>query len=104
MTALARRVRFGTEPPVGLVLVIDDQRYEIVGAIDHVRLDGSPTRLAVWRSTCFECGETFECKCPALMLPETRRCREHKMPGRRIDPERKRRIADGGDRAMKEWR
>lgn len=92
MTALPR-IRFVSEPPVGLVITVNEQRYEVVGGLDHVRLDGEETRLTIWRSSCAECGAPFEFRAPATAPPQNRRCDDHKRPGVKVDPERRRRIA-----------
>lgn len=83
MTALPR-IRFEAPVPIGLALSIDGQRYEMISEVEHVRLDGEQTKLAMWRSECAECGQPFEFRCSQLSLPENRRCELHKQPGKRV--------------------
>ena len=91
------RITFETEPADGFAIAIDGQRYEAIGVVEHVRLDGEPTRLVIWQSRCAECGARFEFKTSAHSLPQNRRCDEHRRPGVKVDPERRRRIANAAE-------
>jgi len=47
--------------------------------IDHVRLDGEPTKLAVWVSECPKCAKAFEVTTPLRAArPDVRHCPEHR--------------------------
>jgi hypothetical protein len=94
MTALRQRVTFADPPAAGLAICVDGQRYDLTGREPYVRQDGSDSELLVWVSACVECDAPFECRSRLTSLPEVRRCGEHKMPGRRFDPDRRRRIAE----------
>jgi len=61
------------------------QQYEFVGPRRHTRRDGTETFLAVWRTTCPQCGESFLCTTPgeASKFEPNRRCQKHKRPGQR---------------------
>lgn len=62
------------------------QAYWKVGVRDHIRRDGTPTQLALWKSNCAVCGVPFEFWHPALAtkFEPNRRCAAHKQPGQRL--------------------
>jgi hypothetical protein len=43
----------------------DGRAFRLVDLKPHARKDGTPTTLAVWRSTCEACGHPFEVTTPA---------------------------------------
>lgn len=79
-----RDVRFAEIPHLGAAFLIKGQRFNLVGYRDHERRDGVTTTLLVWKSHCAECGQPFETCSPALQLPESRRCKPHRAPGRKV--------------------
>jgi hypothetical protein len=64
----------------------DGQQYELIGGHPHTRLDGTETRLAVWRSHRAACGEPFEMKTPLRLrrFVPNQRCPQHRRPGVRV--------------------
>src|SRR4029077_8453078 len=85
LTYVTKTIDFGTAPSIGTVLMREGQRYELVALQKHVRQDGRPTALLVWRSHCAECAAAFEVT-TALRTTGAinRRCRLHHMPGRAV--------------------
>lgn len=80
---LARRIHFQQPPNVGFVLMREGQRYELVALKPHMRRDGLPTTLLVWRSHCCDCGEVFEVITGLVANGYfNRRCLAHHRPGR----------------------
>lgn len=80
------KVEFPEQPPIGLAVSLDDQRYDLVDAHDHQKLDGTMTVLLVWQAECATCGEGFLTKSPANQLPGGRRCEKHRQPGKKVRP------------------
>ena len=72
---------------IGMVFKRGEQRYECVAIRPHQRIDGRLTKLAVWLTTCPECGEAFEVVCTTSMAwgPTNRRCPLHRNPGQRVE-------------------
>jgi hypothetical protein len=62
------------------------QHYSLTGTVPHTCRDGRETELEVWRSTCANCGEPFDCMRPAKAkrFEPNRRCQKHKRPGQRV--------------------
>lgn len=52
------------------------QLYERLRIEPFVRKDGSASSIAIWRSTCVQCREGFDCTTPAIMprFKAVRRC------------------------------
>lgn len=64
--------------------LFNGQRYEFVREEDYQRKsDGKWIKLPVWSSLCAECGARFEVKTVGTFAP-SRRCQEHRMPGRPV--------------------
>ncbi len=62
------------------------QRYELVRTEPYTRVDGGHTNLAIWRSACPRCGETFETRTSVRARKfGNRRCPKHKRPGVRVN-------------------
>ncbi len=73
------------ENPTGVVMLLDDQRYTATGTVPHQRIDGTSSRLILWQTHCPECGVPFTVQTPLTIRSElTRRCPEHRKPGRRV--------------------
>jgi hypothetical protein len=72
---------------IGMIFKRGVQRYECVAIRPHQRIDGRMTKLAVWITTCPECGEAFEVVCTTSMNrgPGNRRCPLHHNPGQRVE-------------------
>jgi hypothetical protein len=72
-------------PPIGLVLLIDDQRYELVTTEPYQRADGEWTSVLIWRSACVDCGAPFTFT-TSKAVPRwlNRRCELHKKPGNKV--------------------
>jgi hypothetical protein len=68
------------------------QHYRQVGVRPHVCRDGRETELAIWRSHCATCGESFEFAAPATStkFEPNRRCQRCKRPGSWVSRRRRR--------------
>jgi hypothetical protein len=64
------------------------QHYELMRQDPYTRRDGTLTTLAVWRSHCAQCGDSFELRTPvkSSKFVPNRRCQAHKRPGVRVKP------------------
>lgn len=62
------------------------QRYELAGAVPHLRRDGMVTALIQWRSNCPQCGASFIATTAAgsAHFQPNRRCPKHHRPGQRV--------------------
>lgn len=88
--------QFDAEPALGTVIVLDGlQRYVLVRADPHIRLDGVETRLLFWAADCPVCGEPFLAKSGLMVRALNRRCQTHKRPGQRVNKAKRR--AEGMD-------
>ena len=82
---LTSRVHFQQPPDVGFVLMREGQRYELVAHEPHIRRDGLPTTLLIWRSHCCDCGVAFEVVTGLVANGYfNRRCPDHHRPGRAV--------------------
>lgn len=79
------KFEFAMIPPVGLALLIDGRRFDLVGIEGHIRRDGEATKLLVWYGECATCGVGFTAKSPSNRPCEARRCEIHRQPGKRIE-------------------
>jgi hypothetical protein len=71
--------------PGAVIAAASGQVYRLLRIEPHQRRDGKITQLAVWAcSSCADCGTQFECRAPVGIAPETRRCPEHRKPGKRV--------------------
>jgi hypothetical protein len=69
---------------VGAVVVRAGQLYRLDRIEPHQCRTGRITTLAVWCSTCTDCGASFEFRSTVAQQPENRRCAMHKRPGFRV--------------------
>lgn len=81
---VVKRIAFTTDPPVGTVLMVEGQRYELVGINDHVRQDGQPTRVLLWQTHCPDCAAAFIATSPLKAKSINRRCPRHHKKGRPV--------------------
>lgn len=79
-------------PAVGLSILIDGQRFDLVGHEPHRSEAGEETTLLVWLGECAECGAPFTARTSATRWAETRRCKAHRAPGRPV-----KRLTHSGD-------
>ncbi len=77
-------IAFAAPPPVGLALTVRGQRYDALKVEPHTRRDGVVIELVTWASHCATCGCEMTFRSSALRLPETRRCPEHRQPGKAL--------------------
>jgi hypothetical protein len=83
ISELSRRIHSQQPPDVGFVVMREGQRYELIARKPHVRKDGQPTTLLIWRSHCSDCGEVFEVVTGLVANGYfNRRCPDHHRPGR----------------------
>lgn len=78
------KITFPDLPPIGLAVCLDSQRFDLVAVEPHRKLDGTDTRLLVWRSECATCGAGFTSRSPSYSLPQSRRCEQHRAPGKKV--------------------
>lgn len=71
-------------PPIGLSITINGQRFDCTGHEPYTRKDGQAAVLAVWQAECATCGAGFKSKTTEGRFAETRRCADHRAPGRRV--------------------
>ena len=79
---VVQRIDFRILPMTDTVLMLDGQRYVVVGSDRHVRTDGETVPIILWRSRCAECGEPFECRTGLKAQALNRRCEMHRRPGK----------------------
>ncbi|WP_439392568.1 hypothetical protein ACRQ5Q_24395 [Bradyrhizobium sp. PMVTL-01] len=62
------------------------QPYRCVDIVDHQRSDGSLTKLKIWETACATCQVVFRFGAPLASdrIWPSRRCDEHKRPGRAV--------------------
>jgi hypothetical protein len=77
----------------GLIVMLDDQSYELRGSKPHRKADGTMTELLVWETACATCGEGFEALTPVKLCNTlTRRCPNCRKPGKPVKGKRGRRL------------
>jgi hypothetical protein len=70
--------------PVGLLLQLDGQTYEIISRGIEIAGEHSAPVLE-WRSSCAECNAEFRFKTRYKLKTEfNRRCKQHRAPGIRV--------------------
>lgn len=79
---VVHRIDFRILPMPDTVLMLDGQRYVVVGSDLHVRTDGETVPIIRWRSGCAECGEPFACRSGLKARALNRRCEKHRRPGK----------------------
>ena len=77
-------IRFKATPLIGEAFMHQGQRYELIESQEHVRRDGSPTRIFTWQSHCPDCGKPFVIKSGMAIHHLNRRCDTHKKPGKPV--------------------
>ena len=80
-TRVVKQIHFNQVPPLGTVLMIGGQRYELVGTSPYRRHDGRETRLLHWESHCPECGSRFTATSGLKANAVNRRCSQHHRAG-----------------------
>lgn len=99
--AVVRSINFRIIPPTGTTLMLEGQRYVMIGSTLHERSDGTRVPMIIWLSHCPRCGQPFECKTTLKARWPTRRCRQHRQPGRAVtaaELERQKKHPDAGRR------
>lgn len=87
--------QFGTEPPLGTRILLDDQSYELVEAEPYVRkTDGKPTCLLHWETICPTkgCGQPMRVTSGLSIAGLQRRCEEHRLHTKPVKGKRGRRV------------
>lgn len=84
------RVEFLTIPPVGTLMMLDDQAYRLTVVEPYTRRDGSPSRLLTWEASCAQCGTTFQVVTGMVATKIPRRCIDHRQPSVRVSSSVKR--------------
>jgi hypothetical protein len=67
---------FLTTPPVGTVMMLDAQRYELEATEPYQRKDGGSTKLLHWSTHCPDCAEPFKVTTGLKGKDLARRCGE----------------------------
>lgn len=68
------KVELRGKAPIGTILLLDDQRYDMVRYQPFECADGRIVQQMVWASTCPKCGDAFEAVSPGLGKMPRRRC------------------------------
>lgn len=76
-------VNFAAAPPIGSLVWIGRQRYELTETKPHERRDGVMTTLLGWTSECARCASPFVVFTPIKSSSLNRRCQRCKRPGSR---------------------
>ena len=74
-------INFSIIPWVDTVLMLEGQRFVVIGSMLHRREDGERVPLIRWRSHCPTCGAAFECATSLKAQYPNRRCEKHHRPG-----------------------
>lgn len=83
---------FDEEPPISTIVWLDDQPFELGEVVDYTRADGSQSRLLRWNAACAQCGDHFEQFSPMISTGLSRRCVQHRKPGKPVKGKRGRRL------------
>ena len=78
---VVKKIEFARPPELGTVLLVEGQRFEVVGLIPHRRRDDTPTTLINWGGHCAECGRVFTQTTGLIAKTPNRRCPAHHAPG-----------------------
>jgi len=84
-------IDFALPPPVGTVLMLDQQAYELREARPASRNDGTSTMLLDWETSCPDCGTAFVVTTGLKTKSINRRCSACKRPDRPVKGRRGRR-------------
>ncbi len=71
---------FPEPPPIGTILLLDDQDYEFRGTTPYVKEDGDEIEILVWESGCADCGDPFTTSTMLQAKGMARRCKLHRAP------------------------
>jgi len=84
-------INFDERPVIGTAVYLDDQRFELLRLTDVQRRDLPMVTFALWLTTCPEpgCGVTFRVASRLGGKLPSRRCREHRKPGKLVTGRRK---------------
>jgi hypothetical protein len=66
---------------IGTIVVLNGQEYRLIRFDRYTTKIGRTTALAVWQTTCAECGAEFEAIQEIGKIELSRRCAQHKKPG-----------------------
>lgn len=89
---VVHRIDFRILPMPDTVLMLEGQRYEVVGSDLHVRPNGETVPIILWQTHCAECGESFECRTALTARTLNRRCEKHRRPGKAISAAGRKRV------------
>lgn len=90
---VVHRIDFRILPRPDTELMLDGQRYVVVGSDLHVRKDGEAIPIILWQSRCAECGALFECRTGLKARSLNRRCEKHRRPGKAVTKAGRKRVA-----------
>lgn len=87
------QIDFASKPPIGTVIMLDDQGYELIEAEPYRRLDGAPSWLLRWSTSCPDCGTEFQQSSGLVSHAFNRRCTDcRKLKRRPVKGRRGRRL------------
>lgn len=90
---MAEIVSFTGEPPLGVIVRLDEQAFELVAAEPYTRqTDGMPSALLTWETACPVCGEPFRCASGMKVTSLTRRCERHRNKSKPVKGKRGRKV------------
>lgn len=73
---------FPYQPPIGFQVNIGKQTFTFVGPRPHTNRHGEETSMLGWETECADCGRVFTA-CTATKFEPSRRCADHRKPGKR---------------------
>lgn len=85
-------IDFALPPPVGTVLMLDQQAYELREARPASRNDGTSTMLLDWETECPDCRCSFIVTTGLKTKSVNRRCQGCKAPNRPVKGRRGRKV------------
>ena len=87
------RIPFKSEPEIGAVMLIDQQRFELIKTHPFRRRDGSTGLLLDWRAECANCGAPYFTTTSLGGATPTRRCKVHRQAAKQVVPGRRRKLS-----------
>ena len=75
-------LQFPEPPPLGTILLVGPQRYDLISMEPYQRKDGKDSTLLYWHTHCPDCNAPFIATSSLTVRDLNRRCETHKSPGK----------------------
>lgn len=85
-------IEFIAPPPLGSVMHLDDQEYELIEVQPYDRIDGTASNLLVWSTICPTCKSEFKVKSGLRAKAINRRCSDCAKVGKPVKGRRGRKV------------